>query len=459
MGIGEENAIVFKGEHIKENTLTLISKNEKVTVLAGEFDDCMHIRLKGTNYWGRDLYTADVYYAKNIGLVKAEFAGEGKAVENYELSEYKISGENSGSVYFPLAIGNVWRYVNTNLQSIYWQLVEYDLININPVENDGVDAYFSSIRYVRLKKLESFYDDCDSDTYIDLADTIVTGAPDIKYFDDAIRYLKFALRKNSSVRASIFSIKALEHLIKCREYKAKNYRFLPTRTNSNLINKTDGKINYKEWGGYDVAPHRMGSRHEENKIFGMKPFRFLQQLAGTLFDENWIAGYSETKKTDDGDLYITVENGGTITVKAGTFENCLKVTFSLEVEPNDGKRDYFRDFKYTHCGTKIYYYAPNVGIVKHDSIWGDSTTSEWPLSSICELTEYNSIATDGEYMPIYIGNKWVYDEMTIEPGYKASETYDIVSGIEDEFFMITTQDFLYMGTEEEYEEFKKNLKK
>jgi hypothetical protein len=234
------------------------------------------------------------------------------------------------------------------------------------------------------------------------------------------------------------------------QIKSKNYRFLPTRTNSSLINKKEDKIEYIEWGKYDVAPHRMGSRHEENKIFGMKPFRYLQQLAGTLYSEKWIAGYSEQIKHNDGDFHINVEDGGTVTVKAGTFENCLKVTFDLALP--DGN-EYFKDFKYTHCGTKIYYYAPNVGIIKHDCVWGES------LSSVCELTEYKSIATDGEYMPIYIGNRWIYDEMTLESGYKAQIKYDIVSGMENEFFMIYRQEFLYLGTEEEYEEFKKSLHK
>jgi len=343
----------------------------------------------------------------------------------------------------------MWRYVNTNLSSVYQQIIEKELISVHRREDGGVCANFSAVDYLRLK-LDAFADDCDSDAYINLADIIVTGAPDIKYFDDAIKYLKFALRKNSSAKASIFALNALEHLEKFREYKAKNYRTLPSRTNGSIINKTEEKIDYKEWSGYDVAPHRMGSRHEENKIFGMKPFRYLQELAGTLYSDKWIAGYAEQIKHTDGDISLKVEDGGTVTVKAGTFENCIKVTFDLA--PPNGV-DYFKDFKYTHCGTKTYYYAPNVGIVKHDCIWGES------LFSVCELTDYKSIATDGEYMPVYIGNRWIYDEKTIEAGYKAQIKYDIVSGIENEFFVIFEQMFLYLGTEEEYEEFKKSLKK
>jgi len=89
-------------------------------------------------------------------------------------------------------------------------------------------------------------------------------------------------------------------------------------------------------------------------------------------------------------------------------------------------------------------------IVKHDCIWGEV------LSSACELTEYKSMATSGEYMPIYIGNNWIYDEMTIEAEYNARVKYDIVSGENNDFLMIDEQDFVYLGTEEEYKEFIKD---
>lgn len=441
--------IETKGELTKSigSTHTLISRNEKITVLAGTFFDCMHIKLHGM-YYGIT-YNADVYYAKRVGLVKAEFT-EGDKVENYELSEYKINGGNSGSEYFPFAVGNIWKYVNTNLLSIYWQTVEYELINIHP-DSNSVYANLSAIKYVRLKQINQYDESCDSDTYIMLADMLVTDAPNIERFDDAIKYLKFALRKNSSARASIFSVEALDFMERCKEYKSKNYRFLPTRILSSTINKNEGETVYSEWGKYDVAPHRMGSRREENKIFGMKPFRFLQRLAGTLYSKKWVAGYSEEIRHSDGDILIKADNCGSVTVKAGTFENCLKVTFNLSLP--DGK-SYFGDgFKNVHYGTKVYYYAPNVGIIKHDCVWGES------LSSVCELTEYKSIATDGEYMPIYIGNRWVYNEMTLESGYKARIQYHIVSGMENEFYVIYGQEFIYLGTEEEYEEFKKSLKK
>ena len=437
--------IIQAGDNGTKNagsTHTLISKNEKVTVLAGTFDNCMHIKLFAN--WFGETYNADVYYAKGIGLVKAEITFNDK-VENYELNEYKINEGNVGSEYFPFAVGNLWKYVNTNLAPCYWQTVEYELINIHPQDDGAIYVNFAALRYLRMYGGKNFNENCDSEAWIEAADRVVTGAPDIKLFDDAIRYLKFAVRKNDSANASLFAVKALDYMEKCRVHKSKNYRFLPSRINSSSIVKKDDKLEYNEWGKYDVAPHRMGSRHEENKIFGMKPFRYLQTLAGTLYSEKWVDGYCDVIN----DVNVKAENVGAITVKAGTFENCIKVTFDLALSNNES---YFgNSWQNTHYGTKIYYFAPNIGIVKHDCIWGDS------LSSVCELTEYKSIATDGEYMPVYIGNWWVYDEMTLEAGYKAQIKYDIAAGMDNEFFMLYSQECLYLGTEEEYEEFKKSL--
>ena len=295
-------------------------------------------------------------------------------------------------------------------------------------------------------------DDCDSEIYIEQVDRMVTGEPSIKDFDEAILFLNFALKKNSSVKASGFALKTIEFLEKHKKYKEKNYRFMPSSISGKIINKKDSDIEYNESYVYSVATHGLGTRHEENKIFGMKPLRYLSLLAGTIYSDKWAAGYTEKRAVNEGEVTVSVEDGGTVAVKAGTFENCIKVTLDLEIADKAGRDYYFENFMYTHCGKKIYWFAPNVGIVKHDCIWGGT------LSSVCELSEFRSAATDGEYMPVYIGNRWVYDEMTIEKEYTARCICDVLSGIENEFFITCEQEFLFSGTEKEYTEFKNNLK-
>ena len=462
MNTGEENAIVYKSEHIKENTLTLISKNEKVTVLAGEFENCLHIKLKGTDYWGDDPHTADVYYAKDVGLVKAEFVS-GDKIENYELCEYKADKENAGSVYMPFAVGNFWRYKNTNLPSIYWQFIEREIINIETRKDEGsegVYANFSAVSYVRLGKNAEYSDDCDSDTYIMLAEKAVPykrwdEEPKNRDFDSAIKYLKYAVQKNTTVRANLYAAAGVEYLERFKQYYEKGWHIMPCALDSIVLtkDKQSGTIRHSSYGYYLAPSQDWGNWWNERKCLARNPFRYLQELFGILYSDKWIAGYSEQIKHEDGEIYLKVDDGGTITTKAGTFTDCIKLTVELEKTDETDEGYYVGTPKYSHCGTKIYYYAPNVGIVKYECIWGKA------LYASMELSEYKSYATNGEYMPIYVGNNWVYDEVTLQPEFIERSKFNIVSGMEDEFFMVSDGEMLFKGTDEEYEEFKKSLEK
>jgi len=410
-------------------TLTLQEKNSTMTVIAGTFTNCIKLEL-------REDFTAHLWYAKDIGLIRADFFDIGSE-ESYELCEYTLIG---GSGYMPLCPGNTWRYKNTDLPDFYHQLMERKVIRF-----DGEYANLSAVDCILLSKDCEKSPDADSDILIQIA---ASYCEDWK-IDEAINCLKIAAQKNSSVKANRMAVAGLQYLERFKSYQEKGFRFLPSSINGSDIGKSDGKVLYVEAGSYSFGPYRWGSRHEENKIFGMKPFRYLQMLAGCIFSDKWVKGYRESRPLDGEDVtvHIRVEDGGTVKVKAGAFENCLKVTLEAEHETKDPFY-YWHNFSYVHCGKKTYYFAPNVGLVKHDCEWGSS------LRSVCELSEYTSVATNGEYLPIYPGCRWIYDEMTLEDGYRARRKYEIVHGAGNSYFMIDEQEFLYLGTEEEYERMK-----
>jgi RNA polymerase sigma factor (sigma-70 family) len=134
------------------------------------------------------------------------------------------------------------------------------------------------------------------------------------------------------------------------------------------------------------------------------------------------------------------------------YASCVNNSTFFDLDMRESESDpryYLHTPKYSHCGTKVYYYAPNVGIVKYECIWGSA------LYACMELSEYRSYATEGEYMPVYIGNQWIYDEVTIECEFIERMEYNIVSGMEDEFFMVCAGEMLFKGTEEEFVAFKK----
>ena len=147
---------------------------------------------------------------------------------------------------------------------------------------------------------------------------------------------------------------------------------------------------------------------------------------------------------------MAAEDGGTVTLPCGTFENCVKVTLDAEI---DGERadDYYLNwddgYQFFWCGKKEYWFAPGVGIVRFICTWGNHVSSEMILNS------YAVPGSDGkEYLPIHIGTRWEYVETHLtDEGYRAAFCVCIPNGIDGKYQWIQSQEFVYLGTAEEYD--------
>ncbi|MCL2774026.1 MAG: sigma-70 family RNA polymerase sigma factor [Oscillospiraceae bacterium] len=442
-------------------TLTLISYDEEISVIAGTFKNCMHTHVNSMNskYWQCEV---DTWYAKDVGIVKINIKPiENRGAEqNYELYRYKLNG---GSGYMPAAERNLWSYKNINIPDEFNQLYEYEVVSVID-KSDGKYMYCSALSALQITKLQKYSAKCDSDTYIMLADNAAPyrrwdeplfDQPKNRDFDAAIKYLKFAVQKNSSVRASLYAAIAVDYVERFKQCYAKDWHVSPCGLEGRVLirDNREGKI-ICNYGNYFIGPSQDWSQWwDERKCLARSPFRYLQELFGIIYNDKWVAGYSEQIKHEHGDIYLKAEDGGTVTTKAGTFEDCIKVTVELEKTDETDERYYVLTPTYSHCGTKVYYYAPNVGIIKYECIWGKA------LYASMELSEYKSYATNGEYMPVYVGNTWIYDEVTIQPEYVERMKFDIVSGMENEFFMVCEGEMFFKGTEEEFGEFQKSLDK
>lgn len=80
--------------------------------------------------------------SKNVGLVKASFDSN-NTIETYELYEYRLNG---GSSYFPMCVGNLWRYSLNGLPDYYYGFFEREIISF-----DGEYANFSAINIILLQ--------------------------------------------------------------------------------------------------------------------------------------------------------------------------------------------------------------------------------------------------------------------------------------------------------------------
>ena len=64
-------------------------------------------------------------------------------------------------------------------------------------------------------------------------------------------------------------------------------------------------------------------------------------------------------------------------------------------------------------------------------------------------------AADDSYLPVQIGNYWEYDEVNLTAeGYRAKRILHVDCGRDGSYVVSDNQEFVYQGTEEEYESFK-----
>ncbi len=426
---------VVKDKWNNTNTVQMIvSKTETVMTPTGVYENCLHIRKTNDH----DIY--DIWYADGVGIVRYDDRDlQGAASSTFLLTECEIRG---GDGFMPLAVGNHWKYTNTSAPEGIEAAIEYTV-----VRNDEDFAYLTSndeagilldapadVPDILLMEAEKYVEDdnCDNNDY-----------------DSYRAVMEQVIMANKSRESVEIALNIADYLKERKVYADGNYRFLPSSCNMSTVSKANGKVSYNECGIHSVSTGRWGTRGDaENRIFGAKPFRYPDMLPGAIWNDAWEVGYTETEKLRwaDEEYTLTVTDGGTVTTKAGTFENCRKVTLTCEAKEKEG---HYYFFSHTYCGTKEYWYAPGVGIVYHRCKWG-------PCESECELTDYNAVSAPGDYLPIHIGNRWTYEEKNLtREGYAARRDYAIVSGMNDTYLMRDNQMFVYLGTEEEYEAWKK----
>jgi len=422
-------------------TLECVSKDESLNVVAGAFGNCLHMRTKASKpHCGE--YTLDAWYAPGVGLVKA-YVEFGDRFEKYELSEYDIKG---GGGYMPAAIGNRWMFVNPDLPGWVYQNIEH---TVEYADEKSANVAVSAPLAVA-KDFETS-DEADSALYITLADRLC----DEWKLDDALEMLKKAVRANSSEMSARIALYGIEVLTRFAEYQKKGWRFCPSSIGAASVEAANGVVKFANHAIIRFGPYRWGARGRyEDRIFGIKPFTYLNLFFKKLWDDNWLPGYREEKDIREGlRLVFTVEEGGSVTVPAGTFENCRKLTLRVDPpEDSDPKWFFYNNYAHMHCGVKEYWFAPGVGIVRIVSAWGSECCAE------CRLVNYSvPAASDDEYLPLHIGNCWEYDEphLTAE-GYRAKAIFKIQSGMNGKYLMTHSQEFVYLKSEEEYNEFMKN---
>ena len=129
---------------------------------------------------------------------------------------------------------------------------------------------------------------------------------------------------------------------------------------------------------------------------------------------------------------ITVKSDwDSVTVPAGTFDRCLvteQVSTESELldEAPEQKRKLNREFL---CGTRRAWYAPGAGVVQLHV----RTIDE--VDVLIQLKEFSVLEKSSDYLPLAIGNSWVYSWPDLPDDCVAKEAYRVAANQDDVWYL------------------------
>lgn len=434
--VGERETLVNKGINVGRREV--VSLTEVVETPAGVFNNCVHLR-KCVNK--SDI--VDTWYKDGVGLVRFEMS----CAPHYTkvLSAYEIKG---GEGLLPTAIGNRWSYETPDRPEVLIERHEYVIEEAG--KHDGKDAFsLSCLNYVALAA-----DWEERSEYPELRFIKASALCKEQRYAKAADCLRNVIMSNTDRESVDIALSMLEYLEEKLPYDELKWRFCPSSANISTLALGGGGIIYDEGGIEAFETGVWGTRGAENRIFGVKPFRYLQALLGTLWDERFNVGFCQTlphENRPDVKIKINVTDGGMIETPAGVFENTVHLTLDV-----DNEKEPITKFFYncTDCGVKEYWFAKGVGIVRFKCTWGKALTSD------ALLTEYRTVSQSGEMLPIHIGNRWRYEEQGLtSEGYIARRDYKVISGMGGRYLLADHQMFTFKGDVAAYDEFKAGVEK
>ena len=385
--------------------LTYASAGEEVETPCGVFSDC---RLWITKWIQTHCgyCVCRTWYKDGVGIVKQERISDGFADVRL-LKNYQIVGGNG---LLPMAAGNTWEYADAYDHNC---MVSELRITVTHADED-------SVMIASADRIERFR--YDGNSWLDMIQQIRNEywiredgkgkIGDITHALDRAEALAVTPMEKAHTKAAV-SV--------ARRIMETNAAYNPDHTATGRWNFFSKEILYRK----DNRIHMTGNNRwsfELKKMSGAddaaRPLLYndilgiLEDAVKCIWDDAWINGYSETReiatyKNRNGRTRILSEDGGTVTTKAGTFENCLKL--SLDIEGMEDGWAY-------RGGKKIYWFAPGIGIVRTESEYSGADRI-----AVYELTAYEG--TGNGYMPMSDGMMRRYDAQDLTDGYIGAAVY------------------------------------
>ena len=385
-------------------TLTFASDDETVNTQCGIFENCqLWITSLFAKYSGYCINKA--WYCPNVGIVKYE-----RTIDDLTdvriLKKYHIVG---GDGLLPLAAGNTWEYADTyNHDALISEL------KIKITHSDEQTVIIATKDFAERFKY-------DEKSWLDMIQQIRNEywihennngkLGDIAVPLSNVESLAITPMQKAHSKAAV----SVARRIITGETSDSGYTGHWNFFEKLLVKNTNGKIttaHNHRWSFELKSTGDMGEADTPllfNDIYGI-----LQDAANCIWSDEWGIGMSPTVEYDYfGEAirtHINCEDGGSITTKAGTFENCLKL--SLDIHGMKDGVDY-------RGGNKVYYFAEGIGIVRTENEYCGGAKI-----AVYELTSYKGIGNG--YMPMENGLVRRYDAINLTDGFIGGVEYTYV---------------------------------
>ena len=409
-------------------TLTYLKNDGACDTPAGHFENCSVYVVDGERY---GLTHCETWLCDGIGIVRQIATRQDDSYE-WVLSAYKTSGKGG---LLPFEAGDRWEYA----------LAEREATGITERENifevTACDAGSVTLSNMNFMAVTGYYDTWEGKT----AEARYCYCKNITSDDEILCDVSGAMKRAEELAAT--KRQKLHTTVANRVMR----RIFETDPATNpdytekgrwnffeydAIKKADGKISYDEFRKDSFEWKDMADCDTDcvgYKVLYSFFFEILRDAAGCMWSDEWQDGYHYDERKSG--RYVTknfnVKGGETVVTPAGTFENCLQVSFDYEAW------GYF-------SGRSEYLFADGVGIVRFEHPYGDGKSAVW------QLTEYKG--TGEGFFPTNDGLFRRYEAEALSDGWHGSVEYTFD---EDESSGVMLKDAL--GTQDRscYEKAKK----
>jgi len=402
-----------------ETKLTYISDSESVDTPAGKFENCQLWEIR--RWTDCEKIICRTFYKDGVGIVRQEHISDG-ALSARTLSSYEIKG---GSGLIPMFAGNTWEYVAGESPDALLYELKYTVSfaddervilcgfsnaeRINYDENSWLDMIQQIPNdYVHSKKNGDIYV-CDISPVIERAEQLAVTPMEKAHTKAAASVARRIMETDPTFNPNYT--------------KTGHWNFF-TR---NYIRKKQDRIfttDYDSRWCFELKCMGVMNGAEDpllyNDVLGI-----LQDATNCLWSDEWRIGATPiveyTKWDRTVKTQINCEDGGTITTKAGTFENCFKLSLDI-----GGMSD---GWTY-RGGKKVYYFAEGVGIVRTENEYCSGAKT-----AVYELTSYEGVGEG--FMPIADGFVRRYDALDMTDGFVGAVEYTYVADEDGDIVVFT----------------------